>query len=86
MQLLGMFPSQMHAELRGLLSVAFPEVSYPNGPAMAGRLQLSCHEHMPGAGEHKRMEISTAFVSAIEVMMTIHCCRCVHIEYVFFII
>lgn len=50
------------------------------------RLQLGCHEHMPGAGEHKRMEISMAFVSAIEVMMTIHCCRCVHIQYVFFII
>jgi len=37
-------------------------------------------QHTPGAGEHKRMEISTVFASAVAVMMTIHCCRCVHVE------
>lgn len=62
---------------RALLSFAFPEVSAPKGLAVAGVGSIPVP---PGAGEHKRMEISTAFVSAVEVMMTVHCCRCVHVE------
>lgn len=60
-----------------LLSIAFPEVSAPNGLAETGVCAIPVP---PGAGEHKRMEISTAFVSAVEVMMTVRCCRCVHVE------
>lgn len=86
-QLWGSFPISTHSALHGLLSVACPEVSYPNGHAVAGfggRAGAIPTARLPlahaGAWEHKRVEISTAFVSAVEVMMTIHCCRCVHIE------
>lgn len=51
--------------------------------ALVSSPHLSCRQRVPGAGEHKRMEISVAFVSAVEVAMTVltvRCCRCVHVE------
>lgn len=57
-QLRGSFPISTHAALHGLLSVAYPEVSYPNGHAWFWR-QSWCHPHSSAAAGTRPGQEST---------------------------